>query len=325
MPRRSRHPGAGRVKGSAPLPTAEFRRIARAFGWSRDPSLVGDDAAVLADGTVLCCDALTESVHFRFDWSRPTDVGWKAVAANVADCLAMGARPESAVWSVGMGRDWEEKIFAGLAKGALEACRAFGVKLVGGDTVRTAATGFVSLAMTGRLVSKPWPRSGARPGDLLVLLGTTGPSAAGLCAFRKGGRGHNALRKAHQRPQPPLELWERSLRLGVHAAIDISDGLSSETHHLSVQSRVKIVLERPALAPSPELEEAAGKLGESAWDWVLHGGEDHALLLSVPARAAWNLPLGARVIGRVEDGKGVVLEDPSGRRRRLAAQGWAHG
>lgn len=313
------------MTGSAPLPTPEFKRIAKAFGWSRDPARIGDDAAVLSDGTVLCCDAMTETVHFRLDWSKPADVGWKVVAANVADCLAMGARPESAVWSVGMGRDWGEDIFAGLCKGALDACKAYGVKLVGGDTVRSSMTGFVSLAMTGRLAGRPWARAGARPGDLLVLLGTTGPSGAGLAALVRGEKGFRDWKKAHLRPEPPFALWERSLKLDVHAAIDTSDGLSSEAHHLSVQSRVKLVFERNALKPSVAMEQAAAKLKLDPWDWVLHGGEDHALLLSVPAKSAWNLPMGARVVGRVEDGKGVVLEEPGGRRLRLPARGWMHG
>lgn len=313
------------MTGPAPLPTPEFKRIAKAFGWSRDPARIGDDAAVLPDGTVFCCDALAETVHFRLDWSRPADVGWKVVAANVADCLAMGARPEHAVWSVAMGRDWGEEIFAGLCKGALDACKEYGLKLVGGDTVRSSMTGFVSLSMTGRLVRKPWPRSGARPGDLLVLLGTTGASGAGLAALVRGEKGLRDWKKAHLRPLPPMELWERCLKLDVHAAIDTSDGLSSEAHHLSVQSRVKLVFEKASLKPSEALVQAGARLGLDPWDWVLHGGEDHALLLSVPARAAWNLPLGARVVGRVEDGKGVLLEEPGGRRVRLAARGWMHG
>jgi thiamine-monophosphate kinase len=123
----------------------------------------------------------------------------------------------------------------------------------------------------------------------------------------------------------PLDLWERCLKLDVHAAIDTSDGLSSEAHHISVQSRVKLILDQNALKPTPEFAEAARKLDQDPWDWILHGGEDHALLLSVPAKSAWNLPMGARVVGRVEDGKGVLLEEPGGKRRRLVAKGWVHG
>ena len=77
--------------------TPEFDRIAKAFGWSADPREAGDDAALLPDGQFLCCDALSEGVHFRFDWSSPADVGWKAVAQNVADIFAMGGFPTQTI------------------------------------------------------------------------------------------------------------------------------------------------------------------------------------------------------------------------------------
>lgn len=308
--------------------TAEFDRIAKVFGWSGDPAKVGDDAARLANGQFLCCDALAEGVHFRFDWSDPSDVGWKAVAQNVADILAMGAVPTQAVWSVGMGRDWTDATFRDLAKGAKAACKAYGCEIVGGDTVRTRGPGFVSLSLLGTPRSeRTWTRSGARPGDAIVLVGQPGWSAAGLEAFSLGRANDPALSKAvlaHRRPKPPFSEAIALMGLEVHAAIDLSDGLSSELEHLAKASGVRMVLETARLAPSTALARTARLLGRSdPMDWILHGGEDHCLLLTMPDRSAERLPAAARRVGRVEVGSGSWSE-LDGKRRKMAPLGWVH-
>jgi len=307
--------------------TPEFDRIARAFGWSGDPRQVGDDAALLPGSRLLCCDALAEGVHFRWEWSSSEDVGWKAVAANVADILAMGGAPDSAVWSVGMGEAWDDEIFAGLARGALEACTAYGCSLVGGDTVRCRGPGFVSLSLLGTLLSpNPWKRSGARPGDRLVLAGTLGFAAAGLAALEAGLGGDPRwarLVSAHRRPQPPRESQAtiRASGLAVHAAIDLSDGLSSDAAHIATASGAALILDTSGLVPTADQSDLAARLGLDPMDWLLHGGEDHSLLLAVPAGVV--LPEGVRKIGRVEAGSGIWLDGPTGR-KRLPPGGWRH-
>lgn len=308
--------------------TPEFDRVAKAFGWSGDPSKVGDDAARLANGQFLCCDALAEGVHFRFDWSTPSDVGWKAVAQNVADILAMGAVPTQAVWSVGMGRDWTDATFRDLAKGAKAACKAYGCEIVGGDTVRTLGAGFVSLSLLGTPGSKnTWTRSGARPGDAIVLVGESGWSAAGLEALSQGRSGEPALRKAvlaHRRPNPPMLDALALMTLDVHAAIDLSDGLSSELEHLARASGAAMVVDAGHLAPSSALAKTARLLGKTdPSDWIYHGGEDHCLLLAIAKRSATRLPAAARRIGFVEEGSGVWLA-LDGKRRKMAPLGWVH-
>lgn len=308
--------------------TPEFDRVAKAFGWSGDPSKVGDDAARLANGQFLCCDALAEGVHFRFDWSSPSDVGWKAVAQNVADILAMGAIPTQAVWSVGMGRDWTDSTFRDLAKGAKAACKAYGCEIVGGDTVRTLGAGFVSLSLLGTPGSKKnWTRSGARPGDAIVLVGESGWSAAGLEALSQGRSSEPALRKAvlaHRRPKPPMLDALALMALEVHAAIDLSDGLSSELEHLARASGVAMVVDAGHLAPSSALAKTARLLGKThPSDWIYHGGEDHCLLLAIAERSAARLPATARRIGLAEEGSGVWLA-LDGERRKMAPLGWVH-
>lgn len=305
--------------------TPEFDRIAKAFGWSRDPSRVGDDAALLPGGRLLCCDALAEGVHFRWDWSSPEDVGWKAVAANVADILAMGGLPDAAVWSVGMGADWTDATFGGLARGALEACAAHGCSLVGGDTVRCKGPGFVSLTLLGTLATEsPWIRSGVRPGDRLAVAGDLGCSAAGLAALLEGasrGGGAEPFVSAHRRPRPPLDQAKSLRSLPIRAAIDLSDGLASEASHLALASGVSIVFDSATLAPSPALSALAETWRIDPMDWILHGGEDHSLLVALPESVP--VPSGVRVVGRAEEGSGVFLSIGQ-RREPLSPGGWSH-
>lgn len=307
--------------------TTEFDVIASAFPWTRDARGVGDDAALVGRNGLLCCDALAEGVHFRRDWSSFADIGWKSVAQNVADIYAMGGRPTEAVWSVGLGAGWTQRDFRDLAKGAQAACEHFGCRLVGGDTVRTKSVGFVSLALTGVLVGKPWLRSGARAGDRLVLAGTLGLSAAGLALLQAGVASKSSISvKRHRRPEPPRDSFQSLLELGgrVHAAIDISDGLSSECHHLALASGLAVHLNFSSLPRHPALarpDRVLGASGELIDDWILNGGEEHSLLVALDRRAA--IPEDCREIGHFTDGEGVTL-DSGEVFAPLPAGGWIH-
>lgn len=303
----------------------EFHRIARAFPWTRDGRGVGDDAAWVGERGLFCCDAMAEDIHFRWDWSSPGDVGWKCVVANVADIVCTGGRPLHAVWSVGLAEHWTDSMFQELSEGALEACDATGVQLVGGDTVRCQGKGFVSLALWGELVEdRPWLRSGARIGDQLVLCGTLGWSAAGLAALEStlaAEKIFQPLVERHRRPLPPEWAMDSDFRRGVHAGIDLSDGLSSECEHLANSSGVQVVLEGSRLVADPLQMQLGQHLGRDPLDWILHGGEDHSLLLCVDPETT--LPPGFSAIGRIESGAGVSVRT-DGKMGSLTSRAWEH-
>lgn len=257
----------------------------------------GDDAAVIEPvGAVACStDILVENVHFRTDWSSGADVGWRCVMQNVADAIAMGARPISLVIALTLpvGReDWAEDFARGLAEGAqwvTEACGPFAID--GGDLSAgpaLIACGTVLGDLEGR---EPVLRSGARPGDDLVHVGHLGASASGLADLLAGEESHYA--ELFRRPRPPLA---EGLKIRPHAMMDVSDGLVRDARRIAHASSVSIDLDREAVE--------AARTGASLDD-ALSGGEDHGFLATVPPGSA---PGGWRVLGSVAEGEGVTLD-----------------
>ena len=272
----------------------------------------GDDAAVVAaaDGrTVISTDMLVQDRHFRLDWSRPHDVGRKAIAQNAADIEAMGARPTAFVVGFGAPADTPARWAAELADGMWAEAGPLGAGVVGGDMVQ-APQWVVSVTVLGELAGRaPVLRSGARPGSVLAVAGTLGRSAAGWQLWRTGTAGFDDLRRAHLVPAPPYGQGAVAADAGAQAMTDVSDGLVADLGHVAAASAVTIEVSTAALtADRQALERAAAALGADPWDWVLGGGEDHALAAVFPGA----VPAGWRVIGRVTAGPARVLVDGAG-------------
>jgi thiamine-monophosphate kinase len=229
------------------------------------------DAAQLEGGLVVTQDALVEGVHFRFDWIAWRELGFRAAAVNLSDLAASGAEPDALLVSLGVPGETAVADIVELYEGIAET----GVPVVGGDTTRAGSV-FLSVTAVGRSERVPG-RSGARPGDLVVV---SGPLGAAGAAFRHGGY-----------VRPPLRLVEgRGLAAHAHALLDISDGLAQDAGHIARRSgcRVVLELERVPLAEGAELAD-------------LGFGEDYELLAAV-AEAD-----GLVVVGRCEEGDGVEV------------------
>jgi thiamine-monophosphate kinase len=273
----------------------------------------GDDAAVVAapDGRVVATtDAAVEGVHFRRDWSTAYDVGRKTAAANLADVMAMGGTCTALLCALVAPSDLPVDWALGLADGLRDEAALVGAVLVGGDTVRGPSV-VVSVTALGDLAGRrPVTRTGACPGDVVVVSGGLGASAAGL-RLLQAGTGSGPLVERHRQPRPPYALGPALADLGATAMCDVSDGLVSELGHLSRGSGVAIELD-PAAVPAAD--------GATTHD-ALHGGEDHALLATVPlGRLAEAEALGLTGIGRVRDGEGVRDLDGG----LLEPVGWSH-
>ncbi|UYP20494.1 thiamine-phosphate kinase [Rhodococcus sp. Z13] len=301
----------------------EFPTIARAVEGRRQPATTlvgpGHDAALVAaaDGRVaVSVDMLVEGRHFRLDWSSPREVGRKAVAQNGADVAALGARPTAFVVGLGCPPDTPVAVLDGISAGIGEAAEEIGAGVVGGDLVQAGQV-IVSVTVLGDLEGRaPLLRSGARAGDVVALAGRTGPSAAGLALLLAGNGDFPDLVAAHRVPTPDYPAGPAAAAAGARACTDISDGLLADLGHIATASGVAIDLEPRALAPGPRLAGAAAALGADPWDWVLTGGEDHALAACFPPDRP--LPEGWHAIGRVYDGAGVTLDG----RAHDGAGGW---
>jgi thiamine-monophosphate kinase len=310
---------------------------------------IGDDAAVVtapSGSVVAAVDLLIEGRHFRRDWSAAYDVGVKAAARSLADIAAMGAVNTALLVALAMPGTLPARWAADLADGlAAEAARA-GAGVVGGDT---AGADSVTLSVTalGDLEGRrPVLRSGARPGDLVAVAGPLGRSAAGLALLSAGGRGVPAagpaggpppdalagLVAAHLRPAPPYDAGPEAARLGATAMIDVSDGLLADLGHVAAASGVQVDVKSSGVAVGSALLEAAASLTADssartkaagtppgmALEWVLTGGEDHALVAAFPPGTV--LPARWRVIGEVRDGIGVTVDGTP----HAGPAGWQH-
>ena len=271
----------------------------------------GDDGAVLAvDGSVVVStDVLVEGVHFRRDWSGPNDIGRKAVAVNVADVEAMGARPQGVVVGFSAPGETEVRWTLDLAAGLRAECATAGVSLLGGDTTRGQ---HVTLSVTalGTLDGRaPVRRDGARPGDVLAFAGRLGWAAAGLLVLTRGFRSPRAVVEVQRVPDVPYGQGAVAARAGATAMVDVSDGLLADLGHVARASGVTIDVDTTALEIGDPLQTVGAATRVDPLLLVLTGGEDHALVATFPPG---RVPSGWTTIGTVgpagDDGAGVLVD-----------------
>lgn len=305
--------------------TGEFgligRIVARLEAGPRALLGPGDDAAVVAapDGRVVAStDVLVEGRHFRRDWCGPADVGHRAAAANLADIAAMGATPTALLLAIctptALAAAWVEDLAAGLAAEAASA----GAPVVGGD-MSASPTLTVAVTALGDLGGQaPVLRSGAQPGDVLALAGRSGHAAGGYTILSRGFRTPKMLVEAYRRPEVPYAAGPLAARHGATSMIDVSDGLLQDLGHIASASVVGIDVRTDAFTVPDQMRDAATALGVDPYQWILGGGDDHALAATFPPGVS--LPEGWREIGTVHDGTGVTVD----RRPWTGPIGWDH-
>lgn len=288
---------------------------------------LADDAAVLEVGgstLVLTHDVVAEGVHF-LPGDPPADVAWKLLAVNLSDLAAKGARPLGVLLGYAVGDERWDRAFA---EGLGAALRAFGIPLLGGDTV--AAPRVLGMTAIGE-ASAPVPsRSGARSGDHLWVTGTLGDAGAGLRMLKGEAEPHPALVERYRNPRPRLEAGEALAPL-VSAMLDVSDGLLIDSARMAQASGVEAVVDLALLPLSPAFAAAVGN-GREARLGAATAGDDYELLFAAPSALSGELlALSERLalpfsrVGEVRRGAGLRLVERGERLDLPAKLGWEHG
>lgn len=274
----------------------------------------GDDCAVVAvrSGEVLVtCDVLVEGQHFRRDWSTAVDIGRRAAAASLADIAAMGGTASGLVVGFGAPADlpaaWAVECTAGLR----EEARLVGANVVGGDVVQSPHI-VLSVTALGETDGRPPVlRSGARPGDVIAVAGRLGWAAAGLVLLSRGFRSPKVLVDAHRFPEPPYAAGPRAAAAGATSMIDISDGLVADARHVAEASGVVLEISTREWQVPEAMQAAASAYHADPREWMLTGGEDHALLATFPPDS--QVPPEFTVTGVVGEGPAGVTVDGESR------------
>ncbi len=326
----------------------EFGLIARLrerLGAPRASGLlgIGDDCAVLQTSgdkwLLVTTDALIENVHFRLDFGTARQLGWKTLAVNVSDVAAMGGTPTAAVVGLGLTDALTVEFVDELYAGMEECAERFGVSIVGGDTVKSPTALTLIVTLLGEVEPEYLTlRSGARPGDALLVTGCLGDSAAGLeLMFHPEvlvpTDARIQLITAHCVPQPRVAEMRAAVATGaVHAAIDLSDGLSGDLRHIAEESRVGAEIITDALPISPACRAAVVALNRRPLEFALSGGEDYEILIAVVAdkkdaviqaiQQATGTPV--TCIGHVTDKRGELLLHDAQGKTSVLGKGYEH-
>jgi thiamine-monophosphate kinase len=266
----------------------------------------GDDAAVVGakDSFLVSTDTLVQNHDFKLEWSTGFQLGFKAVASNLADIAAMGATPTVLVVAMVVPSSTKISWLEDFADGLQAACDqlAPGAAVVGGD-LAAGEQMVIAVTVHGSLDGlQPVVRSGAQPGDLVAVCGSLGKAACGLALLQSGNddliRSYDDWVSAQLAPKPPIDQAVVANQAGATAMLDVSDGLATDLNRICQASNVTIeIFSKDLLGFEAMLELPAQSLGVDAKQWVLSGGEDHALLATFPAAA--QIPKSFKVIGKV--------------------------
>ncbi|PZN97078.1 MAG: thiamine-phosphate kinase, partial [Hyphomicrobiales bacterium] len=301
-----------------------------------------DDAGLIRPARgyeiVVTVDALVAGVHF-FPDDPPASIARKALAVNLSDLAAKGAKPEGFVLSLVLPSGWTEDWLAAFATGLASIASESGCPLIGGDTVSTSGPLMLSITAFGSVpAGRMVPRSGARPGDLVLVSGTIGDGALGLKVHgpdKPGWVSHLGeaqrafLADRYLHPLPRLALAV-GLQGHASAAMDVSDGLVGDLGKLLKASGVGAEIDLDAI-PLSEAARAAimadPALAELAWT----GGDDYEILCTASEMEYPSLVAAAQAagialtrIGHVTDASGVAVYREGGRARGFARGSFAH-
>jgi thiamine-monophosphate kinase len=302
---------------------------------------IGDDCAVCSlpgdNYLLVTTDLLVERVHFLLDWGPPEVIGSKSLAVNLSDIAACGGEPLDAFISIAVPDYIDVEWLDGFYRGMSDMAREHQVNLLGGDTAASKGHLIINVALTGIVPAEQvLYRHTAQPGNIMVLTGFTGESAAGSEILLSQSELPEAvalpLIRAQLNPRPHVREGRfLAQSRACTAAIDVSDGLSSDLGHICKDSSVGAIIYQEKIPLSASLLQAAAKMEMDPMNWILHGGEDYVLLAAVRSdrieelmRSAAQKDILLIPIGEINDSGRMEMIRPDGTRHDLAARGWDH-
>lgn len=295
----------------------EFGLIERIQARFRAPDGVtgiGDDCAVLPQSTgrdtLVSSDMLIEGTHFLRKEIPPYDLGWKSAAVNLSDVAAMGGKPTGTFLSLALPADLDTDWIDAFMHGYADISERFGTPLLGGDTTASPDRICINVTVLGECpYARARLRSNAQKGDVICVTGSLGDSAAGLKAILEGVERDVEVQRLidrHYRPVPRVpEGEELRLNLGVHAMMDLSDGLGSDLQHILDASGMDAEIDVTAIPLSLALKHCCQRFGWDPLALAVSGGEDYELLFTCTPQAEALLAVPHFVIGKVTSSRSV--------------------
>jgi thiamine-monophosphate kinase len=263
----------------------------------------GDDAAVIEPERgaleVLTTDTLVEGIHFDRRFVPPDAIGHRALAVNLSDLAAMGARPRAALLSLVLPGTLELSALDGILDGLLALAGSHRVTLVGGNITRSPGPLVIDVTATGSVSRRRvLRRSSARPGDLVYVTGHVGDAAAGLRQLQAGDAPEAVLAERYLRPQPRVRagLVLAGNRVA-SSCIDLSDGLADGLRQIARASNVGIKVDSSALPISGACRDWHHRSGGDLLETVFGGGDDYELLFTVKSAYRKRLRAVTRQLG----------------------------
>lgn len=299
---------------------------------------IGDDASVYQPHShceeVVCVDTMVEHVHFRFDFSTPFEVGFKALAVNVSDIAAMGGTPKYYLVSIAIPPHGDEEIVAALYQGMKDLADTYHMDLIGGDTVATRSDFVITVTVIGEVPKgTACYRHSAQTGDVVFVTGELGSSAAGLSLLMNEVDPVKTVDTAfflgrHKMPKPYIDAGQICSSFPRVTLNDVSDGLASELNEIAEASHVTMEIDAAKLPVHTDLS----MLRKEWLEWVLFGGEDFVLTGTIP-EADWGSfekqckekEIQVTRIGQVkhDQAAGVILKD-NDKQTNLMKKGYNH-
>jgi thiamine-monophosphate kinase len=304
---------------------------------------IGDDTASFLPRPgyelLVTCDCVVEGRHYLPGKISPLDLGRRAMTLNISDIGAMGGRPLYALISLGLRAEVFVQDVEEMYRGFLWELNPFAASIIGGNLTKSGNGMFIDITLIGEVEQeKSVRRSGARPGDVILVTGYPGQAAAGLQLLLHAPddptiSGH-PLVKIYNTPSHRAQVGEAIAKAGrATAMIDTSDGFLGDLGHICEESGVGAELFKEKLPVSDELREAALVLRQDPYDLFLGDSDDYELVITCRPQDVVSLrsviaqccPVLLTEVGRITDAAGkITLLLPDGGRRPVRVSGWDH-